>query len=164
MPDVFFDGLAYLLPALNGVAEECGISIGQWIILWHLFQNGLQNENGETIMLRQDLTDLLVKRGFGEANIVRLLNSLEDKRLVRRLSLSQTERQRFFSSSEGGNRQAVAVHGAGYVKIGQFKEAVSSRFERWRAEQPAMLKSALATAKGAGLQVAALFPKSKKSS
>ena len=162
LPDVFFDGLAHLLPKLNQVAEECGISIGQWIILWHLVQKGVKDESGQKIMLRQDITDILEKRGFGQANIVRLLNGLEDKRLVRRFSLSLADRQRFFPSSNGGNRQAVAVDTPGHRKLQDFKVALSAQFEDWRVEQPTLLRTAIAAAKGAGLNVAALVPKSRR--
>lgn len=159
LPEVFFHAVAYLLPGLNQVAQECDISIGQWIIMFHLRQAGVLNEESQPIMLRQDLTDLLAKRGFGDANIVRLLNSLEDKDLVRRVSLTHQEREHLFKASEGGNRQAVILQLSGDKKIEQFKKRLAIYFEAWRSEQSVMLQKALAAAQGAGLQFAEWFSK-----
>jgi DNA-binding MarR family transcriptional regulator len=154
LPEVFFHAIAHLLPGLNQIAQECDITIGQWIIMWQLQQAKVTNEEGQPIMLRQVLTDLLAKRGFGDANIVRLLNGLEDKDLVRRVSLTREERARLFEDSEGGNRQAVILQPSGDKKIEQFKSQLAVHFEGWRSEQSVMLQTALASAKGAGLQIA----------
>ncbi len=158
LPEIFFHAIANFLPALNQIAQECDISIGQWVILFHLRHAGVL-EGGQATMLRQDLTDLLVKRGFGEANIVRLLNSLEDKDLVRRVSLTHLERERLFKSSQGGNRQAVVLQLSGDTKIDLFKERLTAHFESWRSEQSVMLQKALDAAQGAGLQFAEWFSK-----
>jgi DNA-binding MarR family transcriptional regulator len=154
LPEVAFHAIAHLLPGLNRLAENCSISIGQWIILWKLRNSGVPNQHGEFIMLRQDLTDSLEKEGFGEANIVRLLNGLEDKNLIRRISLTQEEREGLFRTTHGGNRQAVVLQEAGEKRIDAFKAEVTAHFEAWRSEQTVMLQQAVATVRSASLQMA----------
>jgi DNA-binding MarR family transcriptional regulator len=157
LPEEFFHAIAYLLPGLNQVAQECNISIGEWIIMWHLQQAGVLNDKGERTMLRQVLTDLLAKRGFGDANIVRLLNSLEDKDLIRRVSLTQHEREDLFSGSGIGNRQAVLLQTSGEQKIQEFKQRLAVHFSNWRLEQSVMIQKALDSASGVGKQFADWF-------
>jgi len=157
LPEAFFHAIAYLLPGLNQVAQEIGISIGEWIIMWHLKQAGVPNSRGQTTMLRQELTGLLAKRGFGDANITRLLNSLEDKDLIRRMSLTHSERNQLFGAFEGGYRQAVVLQGAGDKKIQEFKERMTIHFATWRSEQSVMIQKALASASGVGLKFAKWF-------
>src|SRR5947208_984781 len=94
IPEVFYHAIAFLLPGLNQVAQECAISIGEWIIMWHLMQAGVSNERNEPTILRRTLIDLLSQRGFGDANISRLLSSLEDKGHVLRVSVPMQERDR----------------------------------------------------------------------
>lgn len=157
VPEAFFDAIAYLLPALNRVAQQCEISVGEWIIMWHLKQAGTSGEGTRPTMLRPVLTDLLDKRGIGEANITRLLNSLEDKQLIRRVSLTQRERDQLFGASGTGGRQAVVLQPAGDQKIQEFKLQVATQFKNWRSEQSVIIQKALTSVSGTGLQLAEWF-------
>jgi DNA-binding MarR family transcriptional regulator len=157
IPEALLYAIAFLLPGLNQVAQECGISIGEWIIMWHLSKVGVQNSEGQSTMLRQDLTDLLSKRGFGDANVTRLLISLEDKELIRRISLSQRERDELFGAAEGGNRLAVILQASGSKKIDEFKQRLSAQVERWHSEQSIMAQKALDSANGVVLQFTQWF-------
>jgi DNA-binding MarR family transcriptional regulator len=154
LPEVFFDAVAHFLPGLNEVAQQCGISIGEWAILWHLRRTGVPNDKKQTIMPRQGLTELLARRGFGDANISRLLSSLENKEFVRRTSLTQGERERFFGASHGGNRQAIVLQPSGELKIGQFQRRLTDIFATWVSKQPIATRAALSSASGIGLQIA----------
>ena len=157
IPEVFFDAIMFLFPGLNKVAEECGVSIGEWIIMRHIQQAGVKNTEGRPTMLRQSLSDLLSQRGFGDANIVRLLNSLEDKKLIRRASLSHGEREDLFSEAKGGNRQAVILQTMGDRRINEFKEKLTGHFIRWQAERSIIVQRAIASARGFGLDFAKWF-------
>jgi DNA-binding MarR family transcriptional regulator len=158
LPEAFFHAVAYLLPGLNQVAQKCGITIGEWIILWNLQQaGGVLNKAGQPTLPRQDLTELLAKRGFGEANISRLLNSLENKELIRRTSLTHREREILFGASHGGNRQAVVLQASGDKKIQEFKKLLNSVFNSWRSERSVMIQRALESVSGIGLQIAEWF-------
>ena len=98
LPEVFFDAVAHFLPGLNEVAQQCGISIGEWAIIWHFRRAGARNAKRQAIMPRHGLTELLARRGFGDANISRLLTSLENKEFIRRTSLTRREREQLFGS------------------------------------------------------------------
>jgi hypothetical protein len=113
-------------------------------------------------MLRQVLTKLLEQRGFGEANLVRLLNNLEDKSLIRRMSLTQQEREQyrkddeFFPDSDAG-RQAVVLQAAGDEKIKAFKRRLAEHFQSWRLEQNPITRRALDSATGIAREFAMWF-------
>jgi len=145
LPETVFGAIAFLLPGLNRVAHGCGITIGEWIIMWHLQQDGSLNEEKRPVMLRQDLTDLLAKRGFGDANFVRLLNSLEDKKLVRRVSLTQEEKRQLFKGRDRGGRQAVLLRPSGEEKVGEFKRELAAHFEKWRLELPKIVRKVISS-------------------
>jgi DNA-binding MarR family transcriptional regulator len=145
LPETVFSTIAFLLPGLNRVAHGCGITIGEWIIMWYLRQDGILNEEKHAVMLRQDLTDLLAKRGFGAANFVRLLNSLEDKKLVSRVSLSQEDRARLFKGRARDDRRAVLLRPSGEEKIEEFKKELTAHFDKWRLEQPKIVRKALSS-------------------
>ena len=91
---------------------------------------------------------LLATRGLGDANITRLLNSLEEKHLIRRLSLTQRERGQLFGASKGGNRLAVILQATGDKKIQQFKARLALHFGEWRTEQSVMTQKAIKSAAG----------------
>jgi|HubBroStandDraft_2_1064218.scaffolds.fasta_scaffold266189_1 DNA-binding MarR family transcriptional regulator len=157
LPEALFHAIAYLLPGLNQVAQECEISIGEWIIMWHLRQAGVRNDAGQFVVLRQDLTSLLELRGFGGANVVRLLNSLQDKGLVRRVSLTTEERDQLFMPSDSGNRQSVVLQVTGDQKIEEFKKRLTTHLSTWRSEESVLNKKAVESARGLWLQFAEWF-------
>jgi DNA-binding MarR family transcriptional regulator len=154
IPEVFFDAIAYLLPGLNDVAQRCGISIGEWIILYHLRRAGKRNAGGQPIMARQGLKELLAQRGFGDANISRLLSSLENKEHIRRTSLTYREREQFFGASHAGNRQVVVLQASGDKKIQEFKQLLVGIFKAWLSGQSVMTRRVLASASGIGRHLA----------
>jgi DNA-binding MarR family transcriptional regulator len=157
VPEAFFFGIAYLLPGLNQVAQRCGISIGEWIILFYLKEAGAMNDKSQCTMMRKRLTELLSKRGFGDANISRLLKGLEDKNLIRRMSLPYRELVQLFDASHGGSRQAVVLQATGEKKIQEFKQRLASLIVAWRSEQSLMVRKALESANGVGLLLAEWF-------
>jgi DNA-binding MarR family transcriptional regulator len=163
LPDVFFDAVAHFLPGLNEVALQCGISIGEWIILWHLRRAGVPNDKKQPTMPRQGLTELLARRGFGDANISRLLNSLENKEFIRRTSLTAKEREQLFGVSLGSNRQVVILQPFGERKIGDFQQRLTDIFASWISKQPMMTRRALLSASGIGQQIAERLSKGKRS-
>lgn len=161
IPEEFFDGIAYLLPGLNQVAQECDLSIGEWIILWDLQHRGVPNNENKLVMLRKDLTQSLASRGFGEANITRLLNSLADKEHVRRISLTQGERDRLFDPSDRETRLAVVLEPSGGKKIDEFKDRLTHHVAKWRRSQrPFLNQKALTAAATPLLRFAEWFLKS----
>lgn len=157
VPEVFFFGIAYLLPGLNQVAQKCGISIGEWIILFYLKEAGAMNDKTQRTMLRKRLTELLSTRGFGDANISRLLKGLEDKDFIRRMSLPYRELVQLFGTSHGGSRQAIVLQATGEKKIQEFKQRLASLITTWRSEQSLMVRKALESAHGVGLLLAEWF-------
>jgi DNA-binding MarR family transcriptional regulator len=143
IPDAFYDAIAYLIPGLNKVAESrCGISLGEWLVLWHLQRAGVQTAHSDCTVLRQELTNLLTYQGFDSGGISRILDSLERKQLVRRLTLTATERREVFGGMDG-NKMAVVLAPAGKKKIHEFKAAVGEHFEQWRSQQPLLIRASL---------------------
>src|SRR4051812_21098147 len=93
LPDELFTVLAHLVPGLNLIAQKCGVSLGDWLFLWYLQTHSVAGgKNGRT-MLRKELTTVLLKHGFIDANITRRLDTLVDKELILRPTLSLRERQ-----------------------------------------------------------------------
>jgi len=154
LPDAFYDALAYFLPGLNAVAQQCGVSIGEWAILRHLRQEGRPNDKKQATMPRQDLAELLARRGFGQANISRLLTSLENKELLRRASLTSHERERLFGTPISGKRLVIILQPFGERKIGEFQQRLNEIFAGWLSKQSMPTRMALLSARGIGQQIA----------
>jgi DNA-binding MarR family transcriptional regulator len=159
--EAFLYAIPFLLPGLNQVAQECGVSIGEWIILWHLKQIGVANEKGQLTMLRRTLIELLEKRGFGDANISRLLSSLEDKGHLLRGGIPMHERDKLFGDSDRGDKFVVVLQETGEEKLKEFKQHLAEHFRGWRSEQSVIVKKAVASASAIGLQFAEWFFKGK---
>jgi len=113
-------------------------------------------------MPRQGLTELLARRGFGDANISRLLGSLENKELIRRMSLTPREREQLFGVSHGANRQAIVLQHLGERKIEEFQKRLTGIFEAWVSKQPMTTQTAVLSASGIGLWIAERFAKGKR--
>ena len=154
LPDIFFDAVAFFLPGLNDVAQRCGISIGEWAIMWHLRRAATRNTAGQAIMPRQSLTELLARVGFGDSNISRLLTALENKELIRRVSLTQRERQEFFGPTLPANRQAVILQPSGDRKIDEFQNKLTDIFAAWVSKQSLPTRKIILSASGIGLDLA----------
>lgn len=144
LPDELFALLAHLVPGLNLIAQKCDLSLGDWLFLWYLQTHSvLGGKNGRTI-LRKELTTVLVKHGFIDANITRRLDGLVDKGLILRPILSMRERNELFPNGPGNSRLAVVLLPAGEKKIAKFKELVSRSFQDWRASDSGAAFQALA--------------------
>jgi hypothetical protein len=123
-----------MVPALNAVAQrECDIDFGSLLVLFNIKLNGRRLERGLTV-LRQDLTDLLLKRGFSEAGVTRTVETLHAQRFVERFAITPEVREDLFGP--GGNKLAVAITPAGELKAEEFKKALRAHFASWLGRQP----------------------------
>ncbi len=131
IPDEFFTALAFLIPYLNRIAQsECGLEIGNLLVMMHLTISGEPLDDGRT-MLRQDLTKLLLERGFSQAGASRLLQGLEEDGLVRRAFIPAAVRQQVFEPAGRTNTLAVILTEAGATKIDEFKTSLRKHFGHW---------------------------------
>src|ERR1700691_1278698 len=109
LPDEFLTAIAFLVPYLNKLAqEECGITVGAIFVMMHLTISGKRVE-GRYTMLRNDLTKLLLRRGFSAAGVSRLLQSIEEKGFVERTFIPTAVRQEVFEPADRANTQAVVL-------------------------------------------------------
>jgi hypothetical protein len=134
IPDEFFAVVSLFVPALNAVAQqECDIDFGSLLVLFNIKLKGKRLERGLTV-LRQDLTTLLLKRGFSEAGVTRTVETLQNRHLVERFAITPEVREDLFGP--GGNKLAVAITPAGEGKLEEFKKALRMHFASWLARQP----------------------------
>jgi|SRR5579863_5571721 len=134
IPDEFFTVVSLLVPALNAVAQdECDIDFGSLLVLFNIKLNGRRLERGLTV-LRQDLTSLLLKRGFSEAGITRTVETLQTRHFVERFAITPEVREDLFGP--GGNKLAVAITPAGEEKAEEFKKVLRLHFANWLGRQP----------------------------
>ena|ERR1700733_6277496 len=134
IPDEFFTAVAFLIPYLNRVAQECGIDIGSLLVMTHLTIAG-KIIKGHRTMLRQDLTALLLARGFSEAGISRLLQGLEANELIRRGFVPADVRQELFEPSDRVNTLSIILTPEGEQKIADFKSALRAHFGNWLSKE-----------------------------
>jgi hypothetical protein len=135
LPDEFLTAVAFLLPYLNKLAqEECGITIGAIFVMMHLTISG-KRVDGRYTMLRNDLTNLLGRRGFSDAGASRLLQGLQDSGYIQRTFVSAAVRQEQFEPGERANTQAVILMEGGEQKIDDFKAALRMHFGHWLSNE-----------------------------
>ena len=135
IPDEFFTAVAFLIPYLNRVAQaECGVDIGSLLVLMHLTISGKPLDRGPT-MLRQDLTKLLLQRGFSEAGASRLLQGLEVNGLVQRVFIPPAVREEHFEPSDRATTLAVVLAPEGAQKVEEFKSALRVHFGYWLSKE-----------------------------
>jgi hypothetical protein len=82
--------------------------------------------NHSKAMLRSKLTATVQQFDCGEANLVRILNHLQDLRLVNRLHFTLQERRRIFEDAPGNNRMGIVLTDAGQETISQIREAIAN--------------------------------------
>jgi DNA-binding MarR family transcriptional regulator len=135
IPDVFFTALALLLPYMNKIAQnECGIDVGSIFVMMHLVISGKKVDRRPT-MLRNDLTKLLLDRGFSQAGASRLMQGLEESGFVERKFIPTAVREEVFEPSDRANTLVVVLKPEGEKKIDEFKAALRAHFGHWLSSE-----------------------------
>lgn len=143
IPEEAFTTLGFMIPALARLIDrECDITLGSWLVLSEVKRRGRSSADGLPVLLRHDLTRLFDERGFTRPAITKILNSLDEKKLVKRRKLAPEERKVMFGSTLG-SRSAVVLTPDGDRKIDEFKTILRSQFDEWYKQQPSVVRGAL---------------------
>jgi DNA-binding MarR family transcriptional regulator len=132
LPEAVFHAVATIIQRLVYIVDrECGIAPMDLLTLWFVDYFGKPNEDGESVILRRTLTLMLARKfGMTSGQMNKAIDSLGDKNLVRRTTISREERKRLFGA-EDGPRLVLILTSEGVEKFTLFKASITQRYERW---------------------------------
>jgi hypothetical protein len=134
LPEELFEFFAAFYPGLALILDELGLSLNEFFLLSYIRYFGHVAENGQVIILRSQLGDVLDK--FLSAGGVSLrIRVLEDKRLIVRKMLRSSEKQVLFGNARG-SKSAIVLTKEGLNKLTEFNHRIDELFLKEFANVP----------------------------
>ncbi len=125
IPEELFHALATIIPRLTIlVRETCDVTPIELLVLWHIRHFGRVTREDNTVISRTAITEMLqAEFGTTAPNVTKLIQGLQDKKLLDRVTLDSSE-----SLAMGSKRRAVVIlNQSGKQRVERFKSALQDR-------------------------------------